>query len=83
MGWEGVSGEDTGAGSAESLAQGSPTPAPSYPPHAPLHMTSSGHIGAADLNPVISFAPSILSAALLTGEPFRSLPSFSCWLTLW
>lgn len=67
VGWEGVSGEDTGAGSAESLAQGSPTPARSYPPHTPPHMTSPGHIGAADLNPVVSLAPSTLSVVLLTG----------------
>ena len=33
-----------------------------------------------ELDPIISFAPSILSALFLSGELFCSLPSFSCRL---
>lgn len=81
-------------GPAQSLAPGpgprawgggSPLPLPLPPvtawhahPRGPLHMRLSGHIWVVELDPIISFAPSILSALVLSGELFCSLPSFSC-----
>lgn len=66
---------------------GSPFPLPLPPgaachagPHAPLHTRPSGQVWVAELDPIISFAPSILSALFLSGELFCSLPSFSCRL---
>lgn len=62
-----------------------PTPASSWgslsrwPPCASPYTAVWTSLGA-ELDPIISFAPSILSALFLSGELFCSLPSFSCRL---